>query len=59
MPKQKISVSIELETVSKLLEKLASERKNFSSKSELIGHAVNEFLENKIAGNEKKKGGAA
>ena len=47
MPKQKISVTLEFGTVSKLLERLAREKGNFSSKSELVQHAVNEFLEAK------------
>jgi hypothetical protein len=62
MTKQKISISIELETASKLLARLSRERKNFSSKSELIQYAVKQILiheDNSDAGKNSEQGDVA
>ncbi len=42
--KRKISVTLEMKTVSLLLARLSKERKNFPNKSKIIEHAVNEYL---------------
>ncbi|MBS3109162.1 hypothetical protein J4227_01380 [Candidatus Woesearchaeota archaeon] len=41
---EKISISLEFETVSKLLARLAKHRNRFPTKSHIIRHAVHEFL---------------